>query len=62
MHARLRGTNNSLTLVGPDFPSLADERAKQRPDMNNKVTAFTVTKKLYYMRKCVTLGFMRKLI
>ena len=28
----------------PDFPSLADEIAELRPDMNIKVAAFTVTK------------------
>ena len=33
--------------MGPDFPSLADEIAELRPDMNIKVTAFTVSKKLY---------------
>ena len=27
--------------MGPDFPSLADEIAEPRPDMNIKVTAFT---------------------
>ena len=34
--------------MGPDFPSLADEIAEARPDMNIKVTAFTVSKKFYY--------------
>ena len=34
--------------IGPDFPSLANEIAEQRPEMNIKVTAFTVAKKLYY--------------
>ena len=32
----------------PDFPCLADEIAEPRPDMNIKVTAFTVSKKFYY--------------
>ena len=32
--------NNSIK---PDFPSLADEIAKPRPDMNIKVAAFTVS-------------------
>ena len=31
--------------IEPDFPSLADEIAEPRPDMNIKVTAFTVSKK-----------------
>ena len=39
MHARLRGPNKS------DFPCLADEIAKPRPDMNIKVAAFTVSEK-----------------
>ena len=29
----------------PDFPSLADEIAEPRPDMNIKFTAFTVSEK-----------------
>ena len=37
MHARLRGTNNLL--IEPDFPCLADQIAKPRPDMNIKVAA-----------------------
>ena len=49
MHARLRGSNNLLILhqiiIEPDFPSLADEIAKPRPDMNIKVAAFTVSEK-----------------
>ena len=32
-------------LMEPDFPSLADEIAKPRPDLNIKVTAFTVSEK-----------------
>ena len=32
-------------LIEPDFPSLADEIAEPRPDMNIKVAAFTVSKK-----------------
>ena len=35
--------------MGPDFPSLADEIAEPRPDMNIKVTAFTVSKTFYYI-------------
>ena len=31
--------------VDPDFPSLADEIAEPRPDMNIKVAAFTVSEK-----------------
>ena len=29
----------------PDFPSLADEMAEPRPDMNIKVAAFTVSER-----------------
>ena len=32
-----------------DFPSFADRIAEQSPDMNIKVTTFTVSKKFYYM-------------
>ena len=49
MRARLRGPNNLLILhqiiKDLDFPSLADEIAKPRPDMNIKVAAFTVSEK-----------------
>ena len=49
MHARLRGSKSLLTLYQiinkPDFPSLADEIAEPHPDMNIKVTAFTVSEK-----------------
>ena len=45
MHARLRGPSNFLILIKPDFCCLADEIAEQRPYMNIKVTAFTVTEK-----------------
>ena len=38
----------------PDFPSLADEIVKSRPDMNIKVATFTVTKKFYNIRKAST--------
>ena len=31
--------------IKPDFPSLADEIAEPRPDMNIKVAAFTVNEK-----------------
>ena len=31
--------------IKPDFPSLADEIAEPRPDMNFKVAAFTVSEK-----------------
>ena len=45
MHARLRGPNKLLILhqiiIEPDFPSLADEIAEPRSDINIKVTAFT---------------------
>ena len=49
MHARLRGPNNLFILYQlikkSDFPSLADEIAEARPDMNIKVAAFTVSEK-----------------
>ena len=32
-------------LIKPDFPSLADEIAEPRPEMNIKVAAFTVREK-----------------
>ena len=35
----------------PGFPSWADEIVEPRPDMNIKVTAFTVALKLYYSKK-----------
>ena len=35
----------TLFQIKPDFPSLADEIAEPRPDMNIKVTAFTVSEK-----------------
>ena len=35
-----QNANNSIK---PDFPSIADEIAKPRPDMNIKVAAFTVS-------------------
>ena len=34
MHARLRGSKSLLTLIKPDFPTLADEIAQPHPDMN----------------------------
>ena len=49
MHARLRGSKSLLALYKiinkPDFPPLADEIAKTRPDVNIKVAAFTVSEK-----------------
>ena len=49
MHAHLRGSKSLLTLyqikIKPDFPSIADEIAEPHPDMNIKVTAFTVSEK-----------------
>ena len=52
MHARLRGLNNisflHQNINKPDFPSLGDEIAEPRPDMNIKVAAFTVTEKAIY--------------
>ena len=47
MHARLRGSKSLLhvTLIKPNFPSLADEIAEPRPGMTIKVAAFTVNEK-----------------
>ena len=52
IHTRLRCPNNLFNLhqiiqihVEPDFPGLADEIAKPRPDMNIKIAAFTVSEK-----------------
>ena len=48
MHARLRGPKkliNASPNIELDFPSLADEIAEPRPDMNIKVAAFTVSEK-----------------
>ena len=45
MHARLRGPNNLLILIEPNFPCFADEIAEPRPGMNIKVATFTVSKK-----------------
>ena len=43
------GSKSLLTLyqikIKPDFPSLADEIVEQRPNMNIKVAAFTVSEK-----------------
>ena len=50
MHVRLCGPNNLSTLMGPGFPSLADEIAEPRPDMNINVTAFNESKKFYYVQ------------
>ena len=36
----------------PDFPCLADEKAKPRPDMNIKVAAFTVSEKSINKQDC----------
>ena len=41
-YARL---NKLINTLRPDFPSLADEIAEPRPDMNIKVAAFTVSEK-----------------
>ena len=40
-----------LMKLAPDFSCLADELADQRPDMNIKVTAFTVSEKSIISRK-----------
>ena len=59
MHARLRGPNNLLILhqiiIELDFPSLVDEIAESRPDMNIKVVAFTVSEKSSNTRICLNL-------
>ena len=55
--ARPKKLINSLK---PDFPSLADETAEPRPDMNIKVAAFTISEKsinMPYVRKCVEYVF-----
>ena len=49
MHACFGGPNNLWILHQTDFPRLADEIAEPRPDMNIKVTAFTESKKFYYI-------------
>ena len=45
MNTRLRSLKSLLALIKPDFPSLADEIAEPRPDINIKVAAFTVREK-----------------
>ena len=40
--------------IKPDFPSLADEIAEPRPDMNIKVAAFTVSEKSIYISRCLS--------
>ena len=59
MHARLGGPNKLLTLhqiiKEPDFLSLADKIAEPRPDINIKVTAFTVPKTSCDMQPDLTL-------
>ena len=56
MHARSRGSKSVLTLYQiinkPHIPSLADEVAEPRPDMNIKVAAFTVSEKSINSRGC----------
>ena len=48
MHARLRGSKSFLTLYQiikkkTNFPPLEDEIAEPHPDMNIKISAFTVS-------------------
>ena len=43
--ARPKRLINSLPNDESDFPSVADEIAEPRPDMNIKVAAFTVSEK-----------------
>ena len=54
MHARLRGLKSLFApyqiIHKPDFPSLADEIAEPHPDMNIKVSAFTVSEKSIYTK------------
>ena len=45
MHARLRGPSNLLILHQIINKTWFDEIVEQRPDMNIKVTAFTVSEK-----------------
>ena len=56
MHARLCGPNNLFFLHQlinrTCFHCLADEIAEQRPDMNIKVAAFTVSEKVYKYAIC----------
>ena len=52
MHTRLRGPYNLLVLHQIIIRTwLADEIAEPRPDTNIKVTAFTESKKFYYIWK-----------
>ena len=59
MHARLRGPKSLLSLyqitciIKPDLPSLADEIAEPRPDMNINVAAFTVSEKSINNTTCM---------
>ena len=55
MHARLRGQNNLFILhqiINKNLIPLADEMAKLGPDMNIKVTAFTVREKFINNQLC----------
>ena len=45
MFLRQKHVVNMLMKLAPDFSCLADELAEQRPDMNMKVTAFTLSEK-----------------
>ena len=42
----------------PDFPSLADDRAVPRPDMNIKVAAFTVSEMSIYTSMLVPCSYL----
>ena len=65
MHARLRGPKSWLTLYQvinkPDFPSLADEIAEPRPDMNIKVAAFTESEKSSNISHCLRNTIKRRI-
>ena len=64
MRTRLRGPNHLLilhqliNLIEPDLSCLADEIAEPRPDMNIKATAFTESKKFYYISSAYSLTFL----
>ena len=43
------GSPTNIKYIESDYPFWADEIAIPRPDINIKITAFTVTKKFHYM-------------
>ena len=60
MHVRLRSSKSLLTLYEiinkPDFPSLADEIAEPRLDMNINVATFTVSEKSSNIKSGMTVN------